>query len=180
MVVKSQTVCQNWVKGSCKKGDECPYSHVKAMEGVALQQYRGGGGGKGGKDESRGRKRGKGDKDRSRSQSPAADKGKTLCKYWCEGSCRAGRACDWKHGKGPASGPPDDKSLRRDPPKGKGKGQALLATGGTESEGEVKKSKKEKKAEKAAAADKAAAAEAKKIAKKEKKDAKAAAKKDKK
>ena len=83
--------CRDWVKkGTCARGDSCPYFHEDTMKGKPNRSpSTGKGQGRG-----RGQKGGKGKK--SRSNSPAGEK-KPPCRNHLKGKCTKGDQCPFWH-----------------------------------------------------------------------------------
>ena len=105
-VVKSQSVCQAYLRGQCTKTKkDCSYAHPDGMEGIAITSQKGGGKGKdGGKGKSKGKDKGKGkgkSKGTKRSDSPNAltseQKSRIYCKHLLAGKCEYGKNCNFSH-----------------------------------------------------------------------------------
>ena len=100
LVVKSQAVCQNFLKGTCKyTRQECFYSHPEGYEGIGIVSGKG---------------RGKDGKGKTpRTPLTKEEKAKTFCFHFGKGSCKNGEKCEYSHD-------PKHKKRSRD---GKGKGK---------------------------------------------------------
>ena len=85
--------CRDWVKkGTCARGDSCPYIHDDSLKGKADRSRATS------KDKGRGRGQGKssGKGKKSRSTSPAGDK-KPPCRNHLKGKCTKGEQCAYWH-----------------------------------------------------------------------------------
>ena len=86
---KERNLCFDFQKGTCTRGDDCPWVHEKQKLTPKAKAKASAkpGGGKG---------RGKGKKGKSRSNSPKPNKD-TPCPFLARGHCKMGDKCGYKH-----------------------------------------------------------------------------------